>query len=72
MAQDTKPLSIVPCTAPQKLCKAVPLKEHRLAPGFYLASRLESETISGLGEIISSLLLSPGGVSVDSNYVKLK
>lgn len=67
-----KSLSIVPFTDPQKLCKAVPLQEHPLAPGFYLVSRLESETISGLGEIISSLLLSPGGVSVDSNRVKLK
>lgn len=46
-----------------KLCKAVPLQKYSLASGFYLASKLESETTSGHGlrGMISSPLISPGG-----------
>lgn len=63
LVQAVRFLSLALCTALLKLCKAVLCRSTPLAPGFFLASKFESETASerGLGEIISSPLISPGG-----------
>lgn len=65
-------LFIALCIAPLNLCKAVSLQERRLAPGFYLASKNQSINGCGLGEPISSLLMSSGDVSLDTNSIQLK
>ena len=58
-------MSLALSAAPPKLCKTVTLQKRLLAPGVHLAPKSESETINasghGLGEILLSLLISPGG-----------